>query len=158
LGLHSWDAGVSPTSVAWVAQIPEGSVHVNLDNGSASLHASNICVFDAFTVGNSLNTARPLGNLVKGVINSLHIEWSGVSRRVSGFSDSANCFRGDFVENTATISVTATTPRNVSTQPNPNGQGCVTKDLHGFRFVSGPARMNVSDVAQIGSESNGIFF
>jgi hypothetical protein len=50
LGLHSWDAGVSQTSVAWVANIPEGSAHVDLEDGRASLHVRNICVFDAFTV------------------------------------------------------------------------------------------------------------
>lgn len=156
--MHSWDAGVSPTSVAWVAHIPEGSAHVNLEEGSASLHARNICVFDAFTVPNSLNTARPLGNLVKGVLNSLDIRWRGVSRRVTSFSDQANCFRGDFVENTATIAVTATTPANISTQANPDGSGCVTKKLDGFRFVSGPASGNVSEFAQVGRERNGIFF
>jgi hypothetical protein len=158
LGPHSWDAGVSPTTVIWVAHLPEGSAHLNLDDGSASLHARNICVFDAFTVLNSLNTARPMGNLVKGIINSLDIQWSGVRRRVTNFSDSANCFRGDFVENTAAIAVTATTPANISTQPNPNGPGCVTKKLDGFRFVSGPASGNLSDFAQIGRERNGVFF
>jgi hypothetical protein len=158
LGLHSWDAGVSPTSVPWVARVPEGSAHIDLDDGTASLHIRNICVFDAFTVPNSLDPARPLGNLVKGIVNSLDIEWKSIARRVTNFSDSANCFRGDFVENTATIAVTATTPPNVSTQPNPSGPGCVTKKLDGFRFVSGPASGNVSEFAQIGHERNGIFF
>jgi hypothetical protein len=155
--LHSWDAGVSPTAVAWVAQVPEGSAHVNLGEGSASLHLRNICVFDAFTVPNSINTARPLGNLVKGIVDSLDIEWRGVTRRITNFSDSNNCFRGDFIENTATIAVTATTPPNVSTQQTPGG-GCVTNKIDGFRFISGPAAGNVSDFAQIGSERNGIFF
>lgn len=151
--MHSWDAGVSPTSVPWVARVPEGSAHVDLDDGTASLHIRNVCVFDAFTVANSLNTARPLGNLVKGIVNSLDIEWKGITRRVTNFSDSANCFRGDFEENTATIAVTATTPMNVVTGP-----GCATKKLDGFRFQSGPSSANVSDFAQIGHERNGIFF
>jgi len=152
--LHSWDAGVSPTSVAWVARVPEGSAHIDLDDGTASLHLRNVCVFDAFTVANSLNTARPLGNLVKGIVNSLDIRWSGINRVVSNFSDSANCFRGNFVENTATIAVTATTPPNIVT----GLPGCATNKLDGFRFVSGPASGNVSDFAQIGHEHNGIFF
>lgn len=151
--MHSWDAGVSQTSVAWVANIPEGSAHVDLEDGRASLHARNICLFDAFTVPNSLDTSRPLGNLVKGIVNSLDIEWSGISRTVTNFSDSANCFRGTFVENTATIAVTATTPMNTVTGP-----GCAFRKLDGFRFQSGPASGNVSDFAQIGHERNGIFF
>ena len=118
----------------------------------------NADVFDAFTVANSLNTARPLGNIVKGIINSLHIEWSGVSRRIMDFRDPINCFAGDYVENTATIAVTATTPPNVSTQQNPSGQGCVTKKIPGFRFVSAAASKNLSDFAQVGRERNGIFF
>jgi len=83
---------------------------VNLANGTASLRAENVCVFDAFTVPNSLDLARPLGNLVKGVINRLHIEWSGVERTISGFSDSTDQFRGDFIENSARIEVVVTTP------------------------------------------------
>jgi hypothetical protein len=113
------------------------------------LHAQNVCVFDAFTVPNSVNLTRPLGNLVQGIINSLRLEWSGASRVVTGFSDSANRFRGTFVENAATIQVTVTTPRGV---PMPERSG------NGFRFVSDPASTSISHFAQIGQESNGIFF
>jgi len=147
---------VSPTGVAWVADIPEGSAHADLTTGSASLHLRNICVFDAFTVGNSVDTTRPLGNIVKGLIDALDVEWSGIQSRVTNFSDADNCFRGDFVENTATIAVTATTPPSLSTQI--EAPGCVTNKINGFRFVSGPASGNVSEFAQIGHERNGIFF
>ena len=118
-------------------------MHADLAAGTASLHANNICVFDAFTVANSLNVARPLGNLVKGVINSLRIEWSSVQRRVTGFADSVDQFRGNFVETSAQIEVTATTPLSTG---------------HGFRFVSDPGATTVSHFAQIGNEQNGVFF
>lgn len=98
-------------------------------------------MFDAFAVSNSVNLTRPLGNIVSGIINSLEIRWSSVSRRVDNFSDSANRFRGSFVENKAAIQVTATTP--VSTG-------------HGFQFVS--SETVSSNFAQIGQESNGSFF
>ena len=143
MGPHSYDAGVSPTGVTWVTEVPEGSVHGDLDDGTASLHAENICVFDAFTVANSLTVSRPLGNLVKGVFNSLQMEWHGVNRRVTGFSDSVDKFRGDFVENSAQIEVTATTPLSTG---------------HGFKFVSDPGETSVSNFAQIGNEHNGVFF
>jgi hypothetical protein len=97
-----------------------------------------------------------MGNIVRGIIDSLDVEWSGVQRRVNNFSDADNCFRGDFVENTATITVAATTPPSLSTQI--SSPGCVTKKIDGFRFVSGPASGNVSLFAQIGRERNGIFF
>src|SRR5262249_58975279 len=75
LGPHSYDAGVSPTGVTWVTEVPEGSANADLDDGTASLHAENICVFDAFTLANSLTFSRPLGNIVKGVVDSLSLEW-----------------------------------------------------------------------------------
>jgi hypothetical protein len=143
LGPHSYDAGVSQTGVTWVTEVPEGTAHADLDEGSALLHAENICVFDAFTVANSLTPSRPLGNLVKGIFNSLRMEWSGVQRRVTGFSDSVDRFRGDFVETSAQIEVTVTTPLSTG---------------HGFRFVSDPGETTVSHFAQIGNEHNGVFF
>ena len=150
MGFHSYDAGVSQTSVFWVARVPEGSIHVDLEEGTASLAVHDICIFDTFTVPNSVNLARPLGNIVKAVINSLRLEWSGISRTVTGFSDSVNKFRGTFVENSrATIEVKVTTPPG---EPMPERSG------HGFRFVSDPASTSVSHFAQIGHERNGSFF
>ena len=139
---------MAPTNVVWVARVPEGSAHVDLDDGTASLHVENLCVYDAFTVANSLmGLTRPV-NLVKGIINSLHMEWTGVLSRDTA-NESANKMRGRFVENTATIEVIATTPRTEVTTLS-NG--------HGFRFVSDPASTSISNFAQIGEERNGVFF
>jgi hypothetical protein len=148
LGPHSWDAGLAPTNVLWVAHIPEGSAHVNLDDGSASLHVENLCVYDAFTVPNSIAAVNRTVNLVKGIFDSLEIEWSGVLSRDTA-NQPANKMRGTFVENTAKIAVTATTPRTEVTTLS-NG--------HGFRFVSDPASTSTSNFAQIGYELNGVFF
>lgn len=148
LGPHSYDAGVSPTGTFWVTRIPEGSFHVDLDNGSARARVENLCVYDAFTVANSvMGINRPV-NLVKGIINSLEMEWSGVISRDTA-NEPVNQMRGNFVENTAKIAVTATTPRTMVTALS-NG--------HGFRFVSDPAATSVSNFAQIGQEQNGSFF
>ncbi len=129
--------------VFWVTAVPAGSAKVDLAGGTARFLAKNICsVFDAFTVANSLNPARPLG-FASGIIDSVDIRWSNVTRSLFGFSDSANGFAGDFFEvSNVTIAVTATTP--VSTG-------------HGFQFVSDPAT-TVVNFAQIGSERNGAFF
>jgi len=123
--------------------LPPGSAKVDLAGGTASLKANNICaVFDAFTVANSLSPNRPMG-FVSGIINSLDLEWSGVTKSFLGIRDSANHFMGNFFQiGNVTIAVTATTPKSTG---------------HGFRFVSDPATTTVN-YAQIGSESNGSFF
>ncbi|PYT71124.1 MAG: hypothetical protein DMG39_13840 [Acidobacteria bacterium] len=123
--------------------MPEGSAEVDLAAGTAELHAENICaVFDAFTVANSLSADRPLG-FVSGRIDSVDIKWSGVTKSFMGVHDATNHFLGNFSEiGKVTIAVTATTPKITG---------------HGFRFVSDPATTTVN-YAQIGSESNGVFF
>jgi hypothetical protein len=149
LGPHSWDGGLSATTVFWAVAIPNGSAHVDLDSGSASLHAKNICVFDAFTVANSIMGVNRTVNPVQGIINSLEIEWSGTGGTPTAANEPVNQMRGAFVEDTARIEVTATTPRTAMTALS-NG--------HGFRFVSDPASTSVSHFALIGHEQNGIFF
>lgn len=98
-------------------------------------------MFDAFAVSNSLDPTRPLGNVVSAVIESLDMEWSGVTRSIIGFSDSVNQFSGDFFESSATIKVTARTLPSTG---------------HGFRFVS--AATTKVNFAQFGRETNGTFF
>ena len=101
----------------------------------------NVCVFDVFVVPNSFDPAHALG-IFSAVINSMKIEWSGVSRSVLGFSDTTNEFRGDFFECSATIAVSATTPKDTG---------------HGFHFESDPAT-TLTTFAQFGTEHNGVFF
>jgi hypothetical protein len=115
-------------------------VDVHLDAGKALLQVRNIPVLDAFTVANSfMRTPSP----VPALIDSLRIEWSGVTKTVH-FSDSTDKFAGTFKENSATIQVTATTPAN----------SCL--GTHGFHFVSDST--TASHFAQIGRERNGAFF
>lgn len=139
---------MSPTSVFWAANIPNGSAHANLDTGTGSLHVENLCVFDAFTIPNSIAGVGRSVNLVKGIINSLQIEWSGIIS-VDTANQPDNQMRGTFVENIARITVTATTPKTAVTSLS-NG--------HGFRFVSDPASSSVTNFAQIGFERNGVFY
>jgi hypothetical protein len=134
--------------VFWVIPIPEGSFHVDLDEGTASLHVRNACVLDAFTIPNSLAGINRAVNQAQGIFNSLEMEWSGIIKKDVA-NEPVNQMRGNFVENTARIAVTATTPRTMVTALS-NG--------HGFRFVSDPASTSVSNFAQIGQEQNGIFF
>jgi len=122
--------------------VPEGSAGADFDAGTAHLDVRNICsVLDAFSVANSLNPLRPLGNPVGAELESLDIEWSGVTRSVIGFSDPVNQFAGDFFESSASIQVT------VHTDPSTG---------HGFRFVS--SATTAVNFAQFGREHNGVFF
>jgi hypothetical protein len=124
-----------------VTPIPNGGARADFDKGTAELHLRNVCVFDAFSVPNSLTPTHPLGNIVGAVIESLDLRWSGITRSILGFSDPVNQFSGDFFETSATIQVTATTKKSTG---------------HGFRFVSS-ATTEVT-FAQFGQETNGVFF
>ncbi len=143
LGFHSYDPGIGAGSlVLWGSPYPVGSGKVDIDGGTAELLVHNVCsVFDVFTVPNSFDPNHALG-IFSAIINSMKIEWSGVTRSVIGFSNATNKFRGDFYECSATIAVSATTPKDT-------GQG--------FHFESDPAT-TVTNFAQFGKEHNGVFF
>jgi hypothetical protein len=80
-----------------VSRVAKGSAKVDLDGGTAELHVRDVCVFDAFAVSNSLDPTHPLGNVVSAVIESLDMQWSGVTRSLIGFSDPVNQFSGELL-------------------------------------------------------------
>jgi len=126
----------------WVTPFPVGSGKVDIARGTANLLVHNVCsVFDVFTVPNSFDPAHTLG-IFSAIIESMQIEWSGVTRRVLGFRDPTNRFRGNFFECSAKIAVSVTTPPETG---------------HGFHFESDPATTHTG-FAQFGTENNGIFF
>jgi hypothetical protein len=128
--------------VTWVTPYPAGAGKVDLNGKTAELNVHNVCsVFDVFTVPNSFDPTHALG-IFNAVIDSMQIEWHGVTRSVPGFSDPANRFRGDFFECSATIAVSVTTPRETG---------------HGFHFESDPSTTETI-FAQFGTEQNGVFF
>jgi hypothetical protein len=139
-GAHSYDPGIAANGVFWTVSLPVDSVNVHLGAGSALLDAENIPIHDVFTVANSFSHVVPL---VPSIIDSLRIHWSGITNTID-FSDPVDRFAGVFLENSATIEVTATTPPSDT--------------LHGFQFVSDPASTTTSLFAQIGHEQNGAFF
>ncbi len=143
LGFHSYDPGIGAGSLLfWGVPYPVGSGKVDIDAGTAELFVHNVCsVFDVFTVPNSFDPKHALG-IFSAIINSMKIEWSGVTRSVLKFSDATNKFRGDFFECSATIAVSATTPKDTG---------------HGFHFESDPAKTH-TNFAQFGTEHNGVFF
>ena len=147
LGAHSYDPGISPTLLLWTIPIPDDSVELDLNAGEATLNLEHVCkVFDAFIVPNSFDPAHALG-FVGATINSLRIHWKGISTKRS-FSNGAT-FRGDFIENSATIEVTVNTP---ATKP-----PFTPAPQDGFEFIADPAT-TVTNFAQIGHENNGSLF
>jgi len=147
LGPHSYDPGISPTLLLWTTEIPEGSVQVDLDEGEAILHFRNLCsAFDAFTVPNSFNPAHPLG-FVSAMIESVRIHWQGIKQKRS--FNNASTFRWSFVETSATIEVTVSTP-STKAPFTPSAQD-------GFEFVANPAS-TITEFAQIGHENNGALY
>jgi len=148
LGPHSYDPGTAPSLLLWTIEIPNGSVDVDLKEGEATLHLKNVCqVFDAFTVPSSLNPLHPLG-LVSGMLESLSIHWTGISKKLS-FSN-GKTFRGDFIQSVAApIAVTVSTP---ATKPpfTPSAQD-------GFEFVA-DTKTTVTNFAQFGHENNCALF
>jgi len=140
---HSYDPGIGAGSLLfWGVPYPVGSGKVDIDAETAELLVHNVCsVFDVFTVPNSFDPKHAMG-IFSAIINSMKIEWSGVTHSVLKFSDATNKFRGDFFECSATIAVSATTPKDTG---------------HGFHFESDPAKTH-TNFAQFGTEHNGVFF
>lgn len=144
MGPHAYIPGTSPTGVFWTTPVPEHSIKVSLEEGTASLHLRNVPVFDYFTVPNSLDPVH-LQGVAAATLHTLQVEWSGVTQHHE-YNDPASTFAGVFLETAARISVVATT----SAVP--------AHDIHGFRFVSDPLETSSSSFAEIGQEQNGAFF
>jgi hypothetical protein len=141
LGPHAYDPGNSRTGVFWTTPIPEHSVKVNLEKGSASLHLTNVPVFDFFTVQNSIDPVNPAG-VAAATLNTLHVEWSDATAPQE-YNDPASTFAGTFLKTAARISVVVTT----SAVP--------AHGIPGFTFVSDDI---IATFAEIGQEQNGAFY
>jgi hypothetical protein len=141
LGPHSYDPGFSITGVLWIVPIPLDSIQVDPGAGTASMEISNITLSDTFTIDNSFSMMDPFAT---GVIDSLRVEWAGVTRRVR-FSDPVNTFQGLFLQGAARGEVQLRTL--------PGGAGGT-----GFTFSSGPLSSSSSSYAEVAQEQNGVFF
>ena len=105
---------------------------VNFDAGEATLIA-DIDMLDYGKVPNAL----ALGPAVPASI-SYEVRWRGPVSREASVRDTNTSFRGQFKENTATLSWSASRA--------------------GFKFVSDAANTSKALFSQLGRESNGIFF
>jgi hypothetical protein len=132
--IHDFNPGVSPTGVFWTTVVSGDSVVVDLDAGTATLEVHDLRQKDYFDFENAIlgNGATPKMGLV-----SFKVQWSEPVSRDS-FDNPSQQFRGDFSFGIARMDWTGR-----------SGQ---------FEFRSGPLEESVSDVAQVGFESNGSFY
>ncbi len=109
--IHSYDPGYItgyPDGVLWITEpgvISLDDVVTHLGDGTASLQFQNVAVNDWITVLNSFSDGARVAGSPFPATMSCNIQWSGVTRQLSGFSDPTNGFQGDFFENAATIEV-----------------------------------------------------
>jgi hypothetical protein len=105
---------------------------VNFEAGEATLIAE-LDVLDYTSIPNAVN----LGPAVPAEV-SYELRWSGPISRDITFGDSDRGFRGQFRENKATLTWSAS--------------------RSGFKFVSDAANTSSSVFAELACESNGIFY
>lgn len=136
MGLHSYDPTGATPGVLWTKAVPDGSVDVHLGQGEAAVDFS-MNLTDWVTVPNSLNPAHPRGFSPATI--SLHIIWSGITRRVN-FRDDDIGFKGYFLENEkAIVAATARTP------------------AQNYLLVTDPGSTQ-THFAEIGHDHNGSYF
>jgi len=126
-----------PTGLFWTIEIPDDGIQVNLGNGLASMEAQDVPIFDYGNILNALFGGGP--EPIPGSV-SFNVVWSGVDERLNIRNDDPvyGGFAGEFVRNAAQMEWTA-----------------IVGDL---TFVSAPLATSSSSFAEIGHESNGVFF
>jgi hypothetical protein len=131
--VHDINPGFLPNGVFWTLRLPDDNpLLVDFDAGEATV-IGDLDLADYIKIPNAI----ALGAAVPAGV-TFELRWSGpISREVS-VRDATNGFRGQFRENSATLSFSASRA--------------------GFKFVSDPANTSKSVFAQLGRESNGIFF
>lgn len=108
-------------------------MHVDFEEGKASLNVSSLDVEDYHNVVNALLDGPSIDAEI-----SYQINWSGITNRFE-LHDPANTFTGNYENTSATI------------------QWSALRD-DGLTFVSDPAGTSVNEFALLGRERNGVFF
>jgi hypothetical protein len=141
--IHDYSPGIGPKGLFWIIAVPDNSVEIDLDGGSASLRLSNVPIIDAHDLANSLTNGNGFPNPpippiapVPATV-SFDIEWFNVISQAKVTNEGEN-FTGNFVETMATISWSS--------------------HQAGFDFFSEPPNPTRNVYSVIGRERNGSFF
>jgi hypothetical protein len=130
---HDFDAGIAPDGLFWTTPLPpSGSLKVHPGSGETSLEVHNIPVIDYFSIPNALVRGSSTPATV-----SYAIHWTKGGKRTR-VRDATVGFAGEFIENAATMTWSATTSAGT--------------------FVSGPESASASYFSIVGHERNGVFF
>lgn len=126
-----------PTGLFWTIEIPSDGIQVHLRQGTASMEAHNVPIFDYGDIPNALFGGGPVP--VPGSV-SFTVTWRGVEERlkIRNTDPVYGGFAGEFIHNAAQMEWTAT--------------------VGNFTFDSAPLSTSSSVFAEIGHERNGVFF
>jgi hypothetical protein len=145
------------TRVFWTAIIPDGDVQVNPGAGTAEMHVRGLPELDYYAPDgqgdlHSLGPTWQTGYFASTV--SFDVVWGGpVTRRVD-VKDAANGFAGQFNENQATVTWSASSTSGFGFTSNPGNFATSVPEDPGVNGVSAPLNF----FAQVGHERNGVFF
>ena len=121
----------------WTLQLPDDSVKVDLEGGTAWLRAFDVPIFDYTLTHNAVYGGGPAP--VPG-FTSFKVVWGGAGETVdiNNTDPVYGGFAGQFIRNTAQMQWTAS--------------------VGDFALVSDPLETSSSAFAEIGREQNGSFF
>jgi hypothetical protein len=167
--IHDFNPGFGPavssvdsgngfgTRVFWTAVIPDADVQVNPGAGRAELHVRDLAVLDYFAPGGlagNVSLGPQWQTAAVDATVSFDVVWGGpITRRVS-INDAIDGFAGQFNENQATVSWSASSSSGFTFISNPGNFSTSVPEVPGVNGVTAPLNF----FAEIAKEQNGIFF
>jgi hypothetical protein len=129
--------------VFWTVAIPDSDVVIDGTSGKAEMHVHDLQIRDYFNIPNALGPVETT-TFVSATV-SFDVVWTGpITRRINlQNGTNGNTFAGEFVENQATVTWSAT-------------------NALGFSFTANPGTLATSDpdagpIVELGKERNGDF-
>jgi hypothetical protein len=101
--IHDFNPGIDSNGLFWTTAFPRSGVSIDLDAGTARMHANNMPVPDYFNILNSTGFTQPPIPPIPSVV-SFDVRWKAKSTaKLTPISDATNHFSGKFIDSNATI-------------------------------------------------------
>jgi len=139
--IHDFNPGITPSGLFWTIPFPASQVSINLDNGTASMWATDWTIDDYTNIGNSLGDVPPLP-VLSGTV-SFKVNWTANGKPTqmpNTATPTDSGFAGLFINSKAQLWWSADEPAG------------------NFKFESDPADTSKSISGVIGKERNGRFY
>jgi hypothetical protein len=138
--VHDFNPGIDSKGLFWTTAFPRGGVSIDLEDGTARLHANHMAVPDYIDIFNSAgfnkNPIPPIPSFV-----SFDVRWTAKpGAKLTRITNTEKHFTGKFIDSNATIVWSANTPST------------------GFTYASESAAKSTTVSGVIGNERNGRFF